>query len=40
MNVFEINKERRALFNSDKWDNVFKNGPVEICGRQPLKKFI
>ena len=20
------------------WDKVFKNGPSEICGRQPLKK--
>ena len=19
------------------WDNVFKNGPIEICERQPLK---
>ena len=23
----------------DKWDKVFKNGPSEICGRQPLKQF-
>ena len=22
-----------------KWDKVFKNGPSEICGRQPLKNF-
>ena len=21
------------------WDKVFKNGPSEICGRLPLKKF-
>ena len=24
-------------FNIYKWDKVFKNGPREICGRQPLK---
>ena len=23
----------------NKWDKVLKNGPSEICGRQPLKKF-
>ena len=22
-----------------KWDKVFKNGPSEICGRQPLKNL-
>ena len=22
-----------------KWDQVFKNGPSKICGRQPLKNF-
>ena len=21
------------------WDKIFKNGPSEICGRQPLKYF-
>ena len=21
------------------WDKVFKDGPSEICGRQPLKKL-
>ena len=21
------------------WDKVFKNGPIEICGRQPLKSL-
>ena len=21
------------------WDKVFKNGPIKICGRQPLKSF-
>ena len=24
---------------SNIWVKVFKNGPSEICGRQPLKKF-
>ena len=24
---------------SDTWDKVFKNGPSEICGRQPLKNL-
>ena len=23
----------------NKWDKVFKNGPIKICGRQPLKNF-
>ena len=23
----------------NKWDKVFKNGPNEICGRQPLKNL-
>ena len=27
------------LFRSNKWDNVFENGPSKICGRQPLKHF-
>ena len=22
------------------WDKVFKNGPSEICGRQPLRNFV
>ena len=22
-----------------KWDQVFKNGPSKICGRQPLKNL-
>ena len=21
------------------WDKVFKNGPIKICGGQPLKNF-
>ena len=25
------------LHNSNIWDKVLKNGPREICGRQPLK---
>ena len=25
--------------NTNKWDNVFKNGPSKICGRQPLKNL-
>ena len=23
-----------------KWGKVFKNGPSNVCGRQPIKKFI
>ena len=26
-------------FPADNWDNVFKNGPSKICGKQPLKKL-
>ena len=22
------------------WDKVFKNGPIKICGRQPLKNLL
>ena len=22
-----------------KWDKVFQNGPIKICGRQPLKNL-
>ena len=30
-------KELERIFNdSDIWDEVFKNGPSKICGRQPL----
>ena len=34
--------ENNGLFFNDFsyiWDKVFKNGPSEICGRQPLKIF-
>ena len=24
---------------TNKWDKIFKNGPSEICGRQPLKNL-
>ena len=24
---------------SNKWNNVFKNGPGRICGRQPLRNL-
>ena len=27
------------IFTMYKWDKVFKNGPGEICGRQPLKNL-
>ena len=33
-------KELERIFNdSDIWDEVFKNGPSKICGRQPLRNF-
>ena len=24
---------------SETWDNIFKNGPSDICGRHPLENF-
>ena len=27
------------LRNRNIWDKVFKNGPIKICGRQPLKNL-
>ena len=27
------------IIQSFKWDKLFKNGPNEICGRQPLKNL-
>ena len=29
----------RYVKANNKWDKVFKNGPNEICGRQPLKNL-
>ena len=28
---------QRKYISYTKWDKVFKNGPIKICGRQPLK---
>ena len=27
----------KSVQNWVKWDKVFKNGPIKMCGRQPLK---
>ena len=32
-------KWRIHVISSEKWDNAFKNGPIKICERQPLKNF-
>ena len=29
----------RIQLNYNIWDKVFKNGPSEFCGRQPLKNL-
>ena len=37
-----ITKEVRSLLppnGKNIWDEVFKNGPSKICGRQPLKNL-
>ena len=29
----------KQIYEKYMWDTVFKNGPREICGRQPLKNL-
>ena len=34
-----MGKQGEHKFARDIWDKVFKSGPSEICGRQPLKNL-
>ena len=34
-----LERSTALVCNNLIWINLFKNGPIKICGRQPLKKF-
>ena len=42
--VFETDESTKYVVQElsnhcDIWDKIFKNGPSEMCGRQPLKNL-
>ena len=39
MFIYETIETIKQTIEKDKWDKVFRNGPSEICGRQPLKNL-
>ena len=37
MNKFQLSQSYSHFTDTYIWGKIFKNGPIRICGRQPLK---